>query len=416
MPEPSPQFDPNQNPQARPKNLLGLAIRKKLTGFDLKIELSLAADQGQVLVLFGPSGSGKTMTLSCIAGATDPDAGVISIGERVVFDSRAGLNVKLTDRRVGYLPQNYGLFPHLNVTDNIAFGLFKWEKRRAESRVKDLVNLMQLDGLEKRFPRQLSGGQQQRVAFARALAPDPAILLLDEPFSALDANIRAELRDNLAVISRKLDLPVVFITHDLEEAYILADRIAVYERGQVLQYGSRDDIFYRPATPEVARLVNSRNIWPGQVQASGEGHRPVLVRTGFGNLWANLPAGEIALAAGSAVTVCLRPEQANLLRAGLSPDPANFSGPPFVNRFKGEIAGEIARGAFFTLFFRVQRKPGEFLKLGSNIHPGFAQPYDIELQVPARHYQELKSAGPENLMVEIEPGAVHLITQLQASQ
>ncbi len=409
MPEPSSKFDADHYPHTRPKTLLALAIRKKLTGFELKIEMSLAANQGQVLVLFGPSGSGKTMTLRCIAGATDPDAGVISIGERVVFDSRARLNVRLTDRRVGYLPQNYGLFPHLNVTDNIAFGLFKWEKRRVESRVEELVTLMQLQGLEKRFPRQLSGGQQQRVAFARALAPDPAILLLDEPFSALDANIRSELRDNLALLSRKLDLPVVFITHDLEEAYMLADRIAVYERGQVLQYGRRDDIFYRPATREVARLVNIRNVWPGQVQASGAGGSLVQVRTSFGSLWASHPEGESSLAAGSAVTVCLRPEQANLLRARVSPAGENPAGKPFVSRFRGKIVGEITSGSFFTLFFQVERGRGEFFNLEGNAHPGVDQPYDIELAVPARQYHELKSAGSEDFMVEIEPGAAHLI-------
>lgn len=391
----------------QPKTLLELAIRKKLSGFELAAELSLPSQQGQVLVLFGPSGSGKTLTLSCIAGVIDPDAGIISIGDRVVFDSRSGLNVKLAERRVGYLPQNYGLFPHLNVADNIAFGLFKWEKRRVESRVQELVNLMQLGGLEKRFPRQLSGGQQQRVAFARALAPDPAILLLDEPFSALDANIRAELRQNLALLSRKLGLPVVFITHDLEEAYMLADRIAVYERGRVLQYGSRDEIFYRPASREVARLVNIRNIWPGLVLKGTGGENRVKVRTAFGSLWARVPAGQERLETGSAVTACLRPEQAILRPAPDKTPPAEN-----INVFRGKVVGEITRGSIYTLFFQVRRDPADPTpaSLEGNIHPGFNQPYDIEIELPARQYNDLKMGGLENLMVEIEPEAVHLIT------
>jgi molybdate transport system ATP-binding protein len=393
--------------QAQPKTLLELAIRKQLSGFELKTELSLPANQGQVLVLFGPSGSGKTMTLRCIAGVTDPDAGIISIGERVVFDSRSGLNIKLTERRVGYLPQNYGLFPHLTVADNIAFGLFKWEKRRVERRVQELVSLMQLRGLEKRFPRQLSGGQQQRVAFARALAPDPAILLLDEPFSALDASIRAELRENLALFSRKLDLPVVFITHDLEEAYMLADKIAVYERGRVLQYGSRDEIFYHPAIREVARLVNIRNVWPGLVQTWATGDSLVRVRTGFGGLLAKAPAGW-EMRAGSNVTACLRPEQA-ILRPAADKVPA---GGGAINTFRGKIVGEITRGSLYTLFFQVRRDPADpqLLSLEGNQHPGFNQPYDIELEVPARQYNDLRKVGLENLLVEIEPEAVHLIT------
>ncbi|MBN9391686.1 MAG: ABC transporter ATP-binding protein [Chloroflexi bacterium] len=397
------QLELDRMEQTQPKTLLELAIRKQLSGFELEATLSLPANQGQVLVLFGPSGSGKTLTLRCIAGATDPDAGIISIGERVVFDSRSGLNIKLAERRVGYLPQNYGLFPHLSVADNIAFGLFKWEKRRVESRVQELINLMQLRGLEKRFPRQLSGGQQQRVAFARALAPDPAILLLDEPFSALDANIRAELRENLALLSRKLDLPVVFITHDLEEAYMLADRIAVYERGRVLQYGSREQIFYHPATREVARLVNIRNIWPGLVQGGVSGEGLVRVRTGFGSLLAKAPTGR-ELEAGSSVTACLRPEQA-ILRPAPETHPAG-------NAFRGRIVGEITRGSLYTLFFQVRRDPADpqLLSLEGTRHPGFNQPYDIELEVPARQYNELRKAGPENLLVEIEPEAVHLIT------
>lgn len=400
------QLEIDPKGQTQPKTLLELAIRKRLGGFELETELSLPPNQGQVLVLFGPSGSGKTMTLRCIAGVTDPDAGVISIGERVVFDSRSGINIKLAERRVGYLPQNYGLFPHLNVADNIAFGLFKWEKRRIESRVNELVYLMQLRGLEKRFPRQLSGGQQQRVAFARALAPDPAILLLDEPFSALDANIRAELRENLALLSRKLDLPVVFITHDLEEAYMLADRIAVYERGRVLQYGSRDEIFYHPVNREVARLVNIRNIWPGLVQGGTGNNSLVKVRTGFGTLLAKAPAGR-GLESGSNVTVCLRPEQA-ILRPATDKTPAEGA----LNVFRGQIVGEITRGSLYTLFFQVKRDPNDpqLFSLEGTHHPGFNQPYDIEVEVPARQYNELKKAGPENLLVEIEPETAHLIT------
>lgn len=401
MPETS-QLEREPQPQAAPQTLLRLAVRKQLAGFELETELSLPARQGRVLVLFGPSGSGKTMTLRCIAGVTDPDAGVISISDRVVFDSRSGLNVPLADRRVGYLPQNYGLFPHLNVADNIAFGLFRWDKNRVGSRVRELANLMQLNGLEKRFPRQLSGGQQQRVAFARALAPDPAILLLDEPFSALDANIRSELRENLALLSRKLDLPVVFITHDLEEAYMLADRIAVYERGRVLQYGRRDEIFYRPSSREVARLVNIRNIWPGRALGAAQNGRLAQIQTNFGNLWVNVPPGQ-ALQGGRAVTVCLRPEQADLVPVG-----ENGTEKAFRNAFQGKIVGEITRGSLYTLFFQVRREGNQFAGSGGNIHPGFGQPYDIELEVPARQYQDLKSGGSE-IMVEIEPDALHLI-------
>lgn len=392
--------------------LLDLAIRKHLGTFDLEVSLSLPAAQGQVLVLFGPSGSGKTMTLNCIAGVINPDAGYISVGDRPVFDSRTGLNVKLAGRRVGYLPQNYGLFPHLSVADNIAFGLFSWEKKRAENRVRELVALMQLSGLEKRFPRQLSGGQQQRVAFARALAPEPAILLLDEPFSALDATIRAELRQNLALLSRKLDLPVVFITHDLEEAYMLADRIAVYDRGRVLQYGSREEVFYRPATKEVARLVNMRNIWEGQIVATNEAEKERLaqVRTGFGSLWAAIPSNLALPGTGSPITLSLRPEQVNLLPVTeISPSQPESGNRP-ENRFTGQLVGEVARGSLYTLFFQVHRESTADFNYSINSQPGIRQPYDMEIEITARHYHDLKRSNPTGWQVLIDPTALHLIS------
>jgi len=382
-------------------SLLEIAIRKQLKTFTLEAELSLEAGQGQVLVLFGPSGSGKTMTLRCIAGVIDPDAGRIAVGGRVVFDSQLGINIKLPERRVGYLPQNYSLFPHLNVVQNIAFGLFSWEKKRAENRVQELVKLMQLEGLEKRHPRELSGGQQQRVAFARALAPEPAILLLDEPFSALDVTIRSELRQNLAVLSRELDLPVVFITHDLEEAFMLADRIAVYSQGQILQYASREEVFYRPATKEVARLVGIRNLWEGRVLTLQEHERLAQVRVGFGELWVEIPPNQALPEIGRIVTVCLRPEQVSL-RPSLTQISQADNEP--LNCYSGNIVGEVARGSLYTLFFRPQ--------IGSDTSFNYLTPsplYDLELEVTAQYYADLKRANPTNWQVIINPDALHLV-------
>jgi molybdate transport system ATP-binding protein len=383
--------------------LLELAIKKELKTFRLEAELSLRSDQGQVLVLFGPSGSGKTMTLRCIAGVTDPDAGFIKVGGRTVFDSQRGLSVKLPDRRVGYLPQNYSLFPHLNVTQNVAFGLFNWEKKRAEKRVRELLNLLQLTGLEKRYPRELSGGQQQRVAFARALAPEPSILLLDEPFSALDAAIRAELRQNLALLSRQLELPVVFITHDLEEAFMLGDRIAVYNQGRILQYGSREAVFYRPATREVARLVGIRNLWEGRVLASQSEKRLAQVRTIFGDLWAKIPEQLALPEPGSTVTVCLRPERVNL-RPFTSPETNET-----LNRYCGQLIGEVGRGSLYTLFFRPVAEPPATLNLPVSHSTGPKQTSDLELEISAQHYIDLKRTNPALWEVLIDPAALHLI-------
>lgn len=393
--------------------VLELAIRKQLKAFGLEAELSLDGSAGQVLVLFGPSGSGKTMTLKCLAGVTDPDAGFISIGGRTVFDSRQKLNVKLSQRRVGYLPQNYALFPHMSVAENIAFGLFDWEKKQARQRVNELLTLMRLEGLEKRRPRQLSGGQQQRVALARALAPRPSILLLDEPFSALDASIRAELRQNLALLSRNLHLPIVFITHDLEEAYMLADRVAVYDRGRVLQYNTREEIFYRPATQQVARLIGIRNLWEGRVLEVQPTSRRVLVHTTLCDIWAELPAATRLPASDSRVTVCLRPERLRLLRANV----AGLNDQPTVlNSYPAQVTNEVARGSLYTLFLRLGQRENESNSTLAALVTEPATRPDLELEVTAREWAELKQDSAEDTsylskgwQVTISPAAVHLI-------
>jgi molybdate transport system ATP-binding protein len=365
--------------------LLNFSIKKQLKNFELNARLDLAGEDGNVLVLFGASGSGKTMTLKCLAGITDPDSGFISIAGRTVFDRENNLNIKLTERNVGYLPQNYALFPHLNVFDNIAFGLFKWVKTAANQRVKELLGLMQLEGFEKRFPRQLSGGQQQRVAFARALAPNPAILLLDEPFSALDAAIRVELRQNLARLSHRLQLPVVFITHDLEEAFMLADRIAVYDQGQILQYGKREEVFYQPTTPKVANLMGIRNLWEGRVLDVKLNERAVLVRTALFDIWAEISEDKFLPAPAARVTVCVRPEQIVV----------NPETNPTINRYNVSFAGELARGTLYTLFFRFGANPN--------------QVPDLEVELTAQQRNHLLLNSPNAWTIALPRKAVHLI-------
>ncbi len=363
---------------------LELSIRKQLKAFTLQADLSLDRSDGNVLVLFGPSGSGKTITLKTIAGEINPDEGFINIGGKAVFDSAEQLNLRPQLRQAGYVPQNYALFPHLTVHQNIAFGLFGWDRERAARRMTKLLDLMQLHGLEKRYPRQLSGGQQQRVALARALAPEPTILLLDEPFSALDTNLRQELRQNVVMLSRDLGLPVIFVTHDLEEAYTLADRIAVYDQGQILQFSQREDVFYRPASERVARLIGLRNLFEGRVQSVE--NRLVAVRTNLFDLLVKIPELRPLPESGCLVTVCIRPE-----RLSLQPE----SSPPIsaYNNYSVRIVGEVARGSLYTIQ----------VSLGQNSQP------DLELEITAQGYDELKLNQQNSWRVEIAPNSVHLI-------
>jgi sulfate/thiosulfate transport system ATP-binding protein len=197
---------------------------------------------GKLVALLGPSGSGKTTLLRVIAGIEQPDGGRIRYGERDVTTD------PIQQRGIGFVFQDYALFDHMTVGDNIAFGLTvrKTPKAKIAERVRDLLERVQLAGLHGRYPRELSGGQRQRVALARALAPDPQLLLLDEPFGALDARVRAELRGWLRKLHDELHLTSIFVTHDQEEALEVADRIVVMNTGKVEQVGSPDDVFARP--------------------------------------------------------------------------------------------------------------------------------------------------------------------------
>jgi molybdate transport system permease protein len=235
---------------------LEVAIEKKVPGFHLAIEF--AADDAP-LGLLGPSGSGKTMTLRAIAGLETPDRGRIVLNERVLFDSAQGINVPARDRRIGLLFQNYALFPHLTVSENVAFGLRRFPEAERSRRVADQIAAVHLNDLAKRYPSTLSGGEQQRVALARALAIEPAALLLDEPFSALDTYLRSalerQLRDSLAHYSGS----TLFVSHNLEESYRVCENLVVLANGKVAAHGPKEEIFRHPPTLEVARVTGCKN-------------------------------------------------------------------------------------------------------------------------------------------------------------
>jgi iron(III) transport system ATP-binding protein len=224
-----------------------------LDGFDLTVR------RGTLLALLGPSGCGKTTALRVIAGFERPDAGSVAIGERMVAGD--GAWVPPERRRVGMVFQDWALFPHLDVWHNVAFGL----PRSQHHRVDELIDLVRLVGFERRMPHELSGGQQQRVALARALAPSPEIILLDEPFSNLDAALRAGVRAEVRQVLHEAGASAVFVTHDREEALAIADEVAVMNDGRVLQSGGPAEVYARPADPIVAGLLGDANLLAGTV-------------------------------------------------------------------------------------------------------------------------------------------------------
>ncbi|WP_414576461.1 molybdate ABC transporter permease subunit [Anabaena sp. CCY 9402-a] len=253
---------------ATAKVKLFVDIEKRLPSFNLKVAFN--TDE-QPLGLLGGSGAGKSMILRCIAGIETPTKGRIVLNDRVLFDSEKGINLPSRDRQVGFLVQNYALFPNMTVAQNIGFGLPKEiSNGKVRSQIEELLISMQLKGLGERYPHQLSGGQQQRVALARALASLPETLLLDEPFSALDTHLRSQLEQQMTKTLAEYQGVTLFVTHNMEEAYRVCPNLLVMEHGRAVHHGSKYEIFEHPATVSVAQITGCKNFSSAIVHSSQE--------------------------------------------------------------------------------------------------------------------------------------------------
>ncbi|MCB9486119.1 MAG: ABC transporter ATP-binding protein [Dehalococcoidia bacterium] len=337
--------------------------------------------QREILVLFGHSGAGKSVTLQAIAGLIRPQAGHIDVDGVTVFDSSKGLDLPPQRRNVGYVVQDLALFPHMSVAENVAFGVARGVDR--QMRTAELLGLLGLQGFEHRMPRTLSGGQQQRVALARALARDARVLLLDEPFSALDDSLRSSLRRELLRLRAELGLTIVFVTHDLREAHLLAERIAVFDAGRILQLAAREVIFRAPASRRVAELTGVANVFTGSVRTAGLDCLSVEV-SGLALDCAHPPGGH-SFSLGMPVEVAIRAERA-ILRRGLVP------GDSAGNVFEAVITEEFAYGSSHTL--RLQP-----------IGPGPA----VEVEIATRPYEVLGIASQKRWLVELPPEDLHVM-------
>jgi ABC-type Fe3+/spermidine/putrescine transport system ATPase subunit len=276
---------------------------------DFRLKLDFRLRQGELLILLGPSGCGKTTTLRMIAGFIDPDSGFLTL------DGRRIDTLPAHRRQIGIVFQDYALFPHLNVRDNVGFGLrmHGWRSADTGPRIRELLDLVSLEGYENRKVTLLSGGEQQRVALARALAPQPQLLLLDEPLSALDAKMRQGLRIEIRRIQRELGITTLYVTHDQEEALVLGDRVAVMREGHIEQIDTPENIYNRPRNLFVGTFLGQANLIRGRL-AGREGELAV-VETAIGVLKAVWPAeakSEDVLGMGREVTVFFRPEHCAL--------------------------------------------------------------------------------------------------------
>jgi iron(III) transport system ATP-binding protein len=292
-----------------------------LAGVDLDVPA------GSLTAILGPSGSGKTTLLRVLAGFERADRGTVQIGGAMV--DGPGAHVTPERRRIGYVPQEGSLFPHLTVRGNVAFGIPARERRGR--RTADLLDAVGLAGLAGRYPHQLSGGQQQRVALARAMAIRPEVVLLDEPFASLDANMRASVRADVQRLLREAGTTAVLVTHDQDEALSIADRVAVLRDGKIAQCAPPHDLYVHPVDADLARFIGDANLIEGKLAGAADPGGPggaeegtVLVDTVFGRLPV-APGGQAAAAAPGAVTVLIRPEQLELQPPG-SGGPGCLSG------------------------------------------------------------------------------------------
>jgi putative spermidine/putrescine transport system ATP-binding protein len=310
------------------------AVTKRFGAVAALDQVSLAVRRGELMTLLGPSGCGKTTLLNLVAGFLPPDHGEIAIDGRRVTD------VPTFRREIGIMFQSYALFPHMSVAANVGYGLRMRRLPKAEiaRAVADALTLVKLSGLEDRRPRQLSGGQQQRVALARALVIRPRVLLLDEPFSALDRNLRAAMQVEVKDILRKLGVTTLFVTHDQSEALSLSDRIAVMAAGAIRQIGTPEEVYRRPADRFVASFVGDVNVLPARLERIDGDTATVML----GALRVRLPSSPLqGLAAGAAVDLFVRPEGLSL--AGNVEDAA----------VHGVIAAQVYQGGHVDLHVEV---------------------------------------------------------------
>lgn len=279
-------------------------LRKTYGNFTAVKDIQLNIKQGEFLTLLGGSGSGKTTTLLSVAGFLEPTSGEILLNGDSILDKPAH------KRNIGMVFQQYSLFPHMSIFDNVAFPLKmrKLGKAEIKERVKNILSLVELDGFSKRKPSQLSGGQQQRVALARALVFEPKILLMDEPLAALDKKLRETMQMEIRQLHDKLDLTIIYVTHDQEEALKMSDRIAVFNKGSIEQIGTPEDLYDRPGSQFVAQFLGNSNAIHGKVIESSEGY--ATIENSQGDVF-KASANE-KHATGDAVVVMVRPEKVDI--------------------------------------------------------------------------------------------------------
>jgi ABC-type sulfate/molybdate transport systems ATPase subunit len=356
----------------------------RLNGFVLAPALTM--EQG-VTALYGPSGADKSLTLLCLVGLRRPHRGWIRLNGRTLFDSTTGTHLRPHRRRVGLVFQEYALFPHMTVAANLAYGLWGLPRSEVENRLNGMLRLLRLEGFGNRYPGELSGGQRQRVALGRGLIVQPELLLLDEPFSALDQMERERLRAEVLDLLRGFGGTTILVTHNLQEAYLMARQIAVIDGGQILQSGPRDEVLQQPRDRRVAAHVGAANIFRGTVAAQADGTSVVEWHGMSLKLSGNLPPP------GTAVEFCIRPEDARMVW------PERLSDKPYLLR--GRITSESERGTDYLLRFRPE---GDAAAAG-----------EILIHCSAHVHYLMKIRPGEEVWLTLPPAKLHVLAPLDGA-
>lgn len=363
MDSPTPTTHTDAGPSENQVNLYGstssiLELRSVSCAYDPSRpavqNISFSIQEGEILCLLGPSGCGKTTILRAIAGFEPVRSGQIFLSDRLVSSSSE--TVPTEERRVGMVFQEYALFPHLRVADNIAFGLHQLARAERASRVQAMLQLTGLEGLERRYPHELSGGQQQRVALSRALVQNPVLLLLDEPFSNLDPDMASRMRQDLHALLHRMKTTTILVTHDHDEAFAMADRIAVLNRGEIEQLDSPELIYHLPATRFVADFVGQADFITGQIEQG-------VVHTELGAFPNTLDGVE-----GTHVVVMIRPDDIHLV--------PNTSAEP-------RIVARQFRGS--ENLYTVQLPSGQVVHSSESSTSVYQEGTAVELRVSATH-------------------------------
>lgn len=365
--------------------MLSFHLKKHFRDFSIDAGFSAGDDMA---VLFGPSGAGKSLLLNLLSGIVKPEEGFVRIEGREVFNSETGTNIPIRDRKIGYLFQDYALFPHMTVFENIAYGISHLSKKKRASKVEGLLLLMRLEGLENRFPKELSGGQKQRVALARTLATEPSILLLDEPFSALDYQVREKLRGDLLLIHQRYPITTLFVTHDLEEAFVMGDKIAIINNGRLEQFGAREEVFYKPKTKNVAKFLGARNIFSGKI-ASLNGATVAIENPEIGEIKAFIHPEETQLSVGEKITFGIRPEEIMIIRPDKPIDKKVQD-----NLLEGEVLTTLGKGASHTVYFKLKDKNAT-----------------LKIEIPNFAYRKLKLSKGKMITVSLKKESIWIIPE-----